>query len=48
MAKASPTFVLVVIHPFGDYQRGDRISDPDKIAEVMESENAHHCHKAAA
>lgn len=48
MAKAAPDFHLVVIHPFGDYQRGDRITDPAIIAAVMEGENAHHCHKVAA
>lgn len=34
--------VLTVIHPFGDYARGDKITDPDKIKEVLEGENAHH------
>lgn len=33
--------VLVVIHPFGDYQRGDRIEDEAEIATVLGGENAH-------
>ena len=42
---AKPDFQLVVVHPFGDYRRGDSITDPDAVATVMASENAHHCHK---
>ena len=38
--------VLTVIHPFGDYKRGDKITDPEKINEVLEGENAHHCVKS--
>lgn len=48
MAKEAPAFVLVVVQPFGDYQRGDRITDPAKIAEVLAGENASHCNKVAA
>lgn len=48
MAKAAPDFILVVIQPFGDYQRGDRITDQAKIAEIMEGENAGSCHKVTA
>lgn len=50
MAKNDPTtaYVLVVVQPFGDYQRGDKITDAAKIAEVLAGENAHHCHKVAA
>jgi hypothetical protein len=33
--------VLVVNEPFGQYQRGDRIEDPEAIKAVLESENAH-------
>ena len=33
---------LTVIHPFGDYQRGDKITDLEKIKEILEGENAHH------
>ncbi|WP_416052755.1 hypothetical protein [Cupriavidus basilensis] len=47
--KDAPTFdfELVVIHAFGDYERGTRISDPATIAAVMAGDNAHHCHKVA-
>ncbi len=45
---AAPAFVLVVVHPFGDYQRGDRIADPAEVDAVLASENAHHCNKVAA
>lgn len=45
---SAPAFVLVVIHPFGDYQRGMQISDADEIARVLESENAHHVNKVSA
>lgn len=38
--------VLTVIHPFGDYARGHRITDADTIKEVLASENAHHCVKS--
>lgn len=48
MAKEAPAFILVVVHPFGDYQRGDRITDPAKIAEVLAGENAGNCHKVPA
>ncbi len=47
-AAAAPAFVLIVVHPFGDYQRGDRIADPAAIDAVLQSENAHHCNKIAA
>lgn len=49
MAKAKQAaeidFELVVIQPFGDYQRGQRISDPEAIAAVLDSENASHANK---
>ena len=31
---------LVVINPFADYQRGDRISDQSVVATVLASNNA--------
>jgi len=37
---------FVVIHPFGDYKRGDAITDPREIDAVMDGENAHHGHFA--
>ena len=50
MAKNDPTtpaFYLVVVLPFGDYQRGERITDKVTIDKVLASENAHHCNKVA-
>jgi hypothetical protein len=32
--------VLTVIHAFGDYPRGHKITDPTEIARVLEGENA--------
>lgn len=40
-------FDLVVIHPFAQYQRGDRITDTQEITLVLEGENATHVNKAA-
>ena len=34
--------VLVVTNPFGGHSRGDRITDPKEIAQVLAGENAHH------
>ncbi len=31
---------LIVTHDFGEFKHGDRISDADKVAEVLASENA--------
>lgn len=31
---------LTVIYPFGDYVRGDKITDEEKIQEVLAGENA--------
>lgn len=45
---AKADFALVVIHPFGDYERGARIDDADTIAKVLASENAGHVVKTAA
>jgi hypothetical protein len=39
---------LVVIHPFGDYSRGDEISDDKTIADVLSGENAGSVNKVAA
>lgn len=36
---------LVVVHAFGDYRRGDSITDPGEVDAVLKSENAHHCRK---
>jgi hypothetical protein len=47
-AAAKADFALVVIHPFGDYERGARIEDADKVSAVLAGENASHCVKTAA
>lgn len=47
-AAAKADFALVVIHPFGDYERGAPINDADEIARVLASENASHVNKVAA
>lgn len=44
-AAPTPEHHLVVIHPFGDYKRGDRITEADEIEAIKASENAHHLHK---
>lgn len=36
---------LTVIHPFGAYARGDRITDPAAIAAVLAGDNAHHVNR---
>jgi hypothetical protein len=38
-APAKPDFHLVVVHPFGDYERGDKITDAEAIAAVMAGES---------
>ncbi len=35
------TFHLIVRHPFGDYQRGDRITDPDDVARLASDAGEH-------
>lgn len=48
---AKPTksaFELMVVHPFGDYERGQRITDTGEIAKVLESENAKSVNRVAA
>jgi hypothetical protein len=34
--------VLVVKNPFGGRDKGDRITDPAEIAEILAGEHAHH------
>ena len=38
---------LTVINPFGSYNRGDKITDEDEVAEILESENARDVVKTA-
>lgn len=45
---AKADFVLVVVHPFGDYERGARIESADDIAKVLAGENAGHVVRVAA
>lgn len=39
VVPAKPDFFLVVTHEFGDYQKGDKITDADEIAAVSAGEN---------
>ncbi len=39
---------LVVLHAFGEYQKGDRITDVDKVAAVLDSEQTAFVVKVAA
>lgn len=39
------TFDLVVIAPFGDYQRGDKVTDPSAIDTILSGENVDNVHK---
>jgi len=32
---------LTVVKPFGEYARGERITDPDKVAELLASHPEH-------
>lgn len=38
---------LTVIHPFGDYARGDKIFDHETMDEVLKGENKHHVVRTA-
>lgn len=39
---------LVVVEAFRGYKRGDRIDDPQVVAEILGSENSNHVVKTAA
>jgi len=45
LEEEKPEFELVVIHPFGEYTRGQHIKNAAEIKAVLDSENRHHCHK---
>ncbi|QIY81502.1 hypothetical protein [Chromobacterium violaceum] len=47
-APTAPAYTLVVKQPFGDYQRGEQISDPQKVADILAGENESHVVKTAA
>ena len=38
-------FDLVVIAPFGDYQRGDKVTDAYTIEAILSGENVDNVHK---
>jgi len=38
---------LVVIHAFGKYRRGNEITDPDIVADILVSENVHSVRRVA-
>jgi hypothetical protein len=38
--------VLVVTNPFGGHVRGDRITDPHEIEQILEGEHASHVIRA--
>lgn len=48
VAAPAPEHHFVVIHPFGEYRRGDVINHPDAIAALKAGENAHHCRRIQA
>lgn len=31
---------LTVVHPFGKYQAGDKITDPEDVQAILDGENA--------
>ena len=35
------TFHLIVRHPFGDHDRGDRITDPEEVARLSDTGSDH-------
>jgi hypothetical protein len=43
--EAKPSYCLIVIRPFGDYRRGDRITDQEEMDEILASHYARHIHK---
>jgi hypothetical protein len=46
--KELPSIALSVIHPFGDYQRGDRITDAATIAAILDGESHRNVNKVGA
>ena len=39
---------LVVVRPFGGFARGDAVTDPNRIAEILNGEHATHVVRACA
>jgi hypothetical protein len=42
---AVPDFHLIVVHPFGSYTRGQKITDFNEVESIKASANSHHCNK---
>ncbi|MBV8048996.1 MAG: hypothetical protein JO171_17740 [Paludibacterium sp.] len=40
MENQQASFVLIVKQAFADYQVGDRIADPERVAAILAGENA--------
>lgn len=36
------TYSLVVVQPFGDYKRGDKITDQSKIQQILDVQHEDH------
>ena len=45
---AKPDFHLVVMHAFGNYQRGDKIEDAAEVSAVLDGENSRSVRKVFA
>jgi len=45
VAPAKPDFHLVVVHPFDDYSRGEKIVDAAVITALQTHHLSHHCRK---
>jgi hypothetical protein len=39
--------ILIVKEPFKGYSKGDKITDPDRITVILESDNSGHVIKSA-
>lgn len=46
--KAKADFHLIVVHPFDDYQRGQKIDDAGVITDLEAHHLSHHCRKVFA
>lgn len=47
-AQLCPEFYLVVWNAFGDYRRGDVITNAEKMKEILSSSHVDHVHKISA
>lgn len=45
VAPAKPDYHLIVVHPFGDYQRGTKLTDASEIADVLAGDNHRNVHR---